>query len=130
FRPGSARWFPRCGAACRCRTRRPSCMPACGVRGGSLRPPDQWRHGREDRLDIAAGLQAEDGAAVVEQVELHIATAPDELLLAVGIGPGRSHIAADDLGIDAEECQPDLLGEVEIRLPIAGVEIVVEDAAD
>jgi len=34
----------------------------------SLRPPDQRRHGGEDRLDIAAGLEPEDRAAVVERI--------------------------------------------------------------
>jgi len=52
------------------------------------------------------------------------------LLLAVGLGPGCSDIPPDDLGIDAEKGTADLLREVEVCLPIAGVEIVVEDAAD
>src|SRR5262245_28147270 len=95
-------------------------------RGGS-RPAHQRRHRGEDRLDIAAGLQAENGAAVVEQVELDIAAAPHELLFAVGLRPGRCDVAPDDRGIDAEKGAPDLLGEVEIGLPVAAVEIVEED---
>ena len=56
---------------------------------GPLRPLHLGRHRRQDRLDIAAGLQAEGGAAVVEQVELDIAPSADQLLLAIGRGPGR-----------------------------------------
>ena len=41
----------------------------------------------QDRLDIAAGLEAEQGAAVVEQVELDIAAAADQLVAALLVGP-------------------------------------------
>ena len=59
--------------------------------------------GSEDRIDfdIAAGAQAENGAAVVEQVELDIAAAAHELLLALGLGPGRGKVPPHQLGIDA-----------------------------
>ncbi len=57
-----------------------------------LRPLHHRRHRRQDRLHIAAGAQAEDGAAVVEQVELDIAAAADQLLLALGLAPGRREI--------------------------------------
>jgi hypothetical protein len=40
--------------------------------------PRRPRH--QDRLDIAAGLQTERRAAVVEQVELDIAAATNELM--------------------------------------------------
>jgi hypothetical protein len=51
------------------------------------RPLHHRRHRRQDRVDVAAGLQAEDRAAVVEQVELDIAAAPHQLLVAVGSPP-------------------------------------------
>src|SRR5262245_24791088 len=54
------------------------------------RPLHHRRQRREDRVDIAAGAQPEDGAAVVEQVELHVAAAAHELLLALGLAPRRS----------------------------------------
>ena len=43
--------------------------------------------GIDDRIEfhIAAGLEAENGAAVVEQVEFDITPAPDQLFLAVGL---------------------------------------------
>src|SRR5689334_21628820 len=43
------------------------------------------RQRRQDGLHIAAGLQPECGAAVVEQVELDIAPAPDQLLVAIRV---------------------------------------------
>src|SRR5438128_1684264 len=58
-----------------------------------LRPLHLGRHRRQNRLDIAAGLQAEDGAAVVQQVEFHIASAPDQLFLAVFRAPRHIEIA-------------------------------------
>ena len=42
------------------------CTAAHVRRHQGLRPPHQRRQGGEDRLYIAAGLEPEDGAAVVE----------------------------------------------------------------
>src|ERR1700704_2686028 len=60
---------------------------------GPLRPLHLGRHRRQNGIDIAAGLEAEDGAAVVQQVEFHIASAPDQLFLAVFRAPRRVEIA-------------------------------------
>ena len=54
-------------------------------------------------VDVAAGLEPEGRAAVVEQVELDIAAAAHELLVALGVGPGRLEIAAHECGVDVEE---------------------------
>ena len=88
--------------------------------------------GIEDRIDfdVAAGLEAEDRAAVVEQVELDIAAAPHLLLVPVGLRPRRREIAAHDRRIDREEGLADVAGEGEILVRIARPVIVVEDAAD
>src|ERR1700693_4707038 len=91
------------------------------------RPLHHRRQRGQDRLDIAAGLEPEDGAAVVEQVELDIAAAPDELLLAVGLAPGRAEIATHQLGIDVAEGAAHRLREGEVALPVPAVEIVVEN---
>src|SRR3546814_5331372 len=48
-----------------------------------LRPGGFRRQAHEDRLDVAAGLQAEPGAAVVEQVELGVAAEAEELVAAL-----------------------------------------------
>ena len=88
--------------------------------------------GIDDRIasTLPPVLQAEDRAAVVEQVELDVAAAADELLVAVGFGPRRREVAPDELRIDVEEGEPDVAGEGEVGLPVAAVEPVVEDAAD
>src|SRR5258708_3595067 len=96
----------------------------------SLRPRHRGRQAHQDRLDIAAGLEAEQGAAIVEQVELDIAAAAHQLRLAFGGGPGLVHVPADQARIDLEEGGTHLADEGEIALPVAGVEIVEEDAAD
>src|ERR1051325_11693007 len=82
-------------------------------------PRRQRRQGHQDRLDIATGLQPEDRAAVVEQVELHIAAAPVQLVGAVRLGPGLVHVAPNDRLIGLEETFADIVGEGEVRLPIA-----------
>ena len=94
-----------------------------------LRPARLRRQGHQDGLGIAAGLQAELGAAVVEQVELHIAAAAHQLVGLVGVRPASSHVPSDDVGIDVQKCESHRLGEGEIPLPVAGVQPVVEDAA-
>src|SRR3982074_2722580 len=94
------------------------------------RPLHHGRQRRQNRVDIAAGAQPEDGAAVVEQVELDIAAAARELLLALGLAPGRGEILSHQLGIDPGEGAADVLGEGEIAVPIAAVEIVVEVTPD
>src|SRR3569623_925720 len=86
-------------------------------------------HGRLDRIDVAAGLEAEDGAAVVEQVEFDISAAAHELLLALGLAPRLGEVSAHEFGIDRQEGAADLLREGEGRVPVA-LEIIVEDAAD
>src|SRR3990172_10536147 len=93
-------------------------------------PHDDRRHRHQDGLDVAAGLEAEGRAAVVEQVELDIAAAPDELVAALLVGPGSVHVAAHQPGIDVEEGQADIAQEGEVGLPVAASEVVEEDAAN
>src|SRR5690348_1040075 len=94
-----------------------------------LWPAHERRQAHENGLHIAARLGAELGAPVVQQVELRITAAANELLLALRPGPGLPHPSTNDLGIDVEKCQPHIAGEGEIRLPIAGIEVVEEDSA-
>ncbi len=65
----------------------------------SLWPLHLGRQAHQDRLDIAAGLQSEQRAAIVQQVELDVATPADQLVLAIRRSPARAHAAADDRGI-------------------------------
>ena len=91
------------------------------VASSCSRPFHFGRHRRQDRIDIAAGFQTENGAAVVEQVEFDIAAAPDQLLLAIGRRPRRVEIAPHQFGIDLQEGAADVLGEGEVGIPVAGV---------
>src|SRR5262245_16131497 len=94
------------------------------------RPFHHRRHRRQDRVNVAAGFQPEHGAAVVEQVELDITAAADQLLFALALAPRRDKIAPHQLGIDSQERFPHRLREGEVGFPVAGVEPVVKDAAD
>src|SRR3546814_6451759 len=76
-----------------------------------LRPGGFRRQAHEDRLDVAAGLQAEPDAAVVEQVELGVAAAAEELVAALLLGPGLRHVAAHQGGIDLQAGAADVLSE-------------------
>src|SRR5690606_11465495 len=93
-------------------------------------PANFRRHGGEDRVDVAAGLEAEGGTAVVKQVEFDVAAAPDELLVTLGVGPGSLVIAADELRIAVAESRADVAGKGKVGVPVARVVVVVEDAAD
>ena len=86
-------------------------------------------HGREDRIDVAAGLEPEGRAAVVEQVELDIAAAPDQLFMPVGFGPGGLEIAPHQLRVDAQKGFADRLGKGEVGIPVARIMVVVKDPA-
>src|SRR5579871_1076944 len=94
------------------------------------RPPYLRRHRRQDRVDIAAGLEAEHRATIVEQVEFDIAAAADQLLLAVFGRPWRIEIPSHQRGINLQELASDILRKAEVVLPVSGVVIIVEDAAD
>src|SRR5688572_23230425 len=92
------------------------------------------RQAGEDGIDVAAGLQPEDRAAVVEQVELGIAAAAHKLLLAVDVGPGVVEVLADELVVDRKERAADILHEGEVGIPatlfIGRMLPVEESAAD
>src|ERR1700761_1726845 len=78
----------RAGCLVRRRCRRP--------RRWSSGPMHLWRQAHEDRLCVASGFQPEQCAAIIEKVELHIAAAADQLVLAFGRNPGLCHAAAND----------------------------------
>src|SRR3954451_11043174 len=88
------------------------------------------RHRGEDRIDVAARLEPEQRAAIVQQVEFDVAPAPDQLFFAIGRVPGRVAIAPDKFGIDFQERAADVLGKGEIGIPVARIVVIVEYAAD
>ena len=100
-------------------------MSALEARGPEeLRPSYFRRQRHQDRLDIAAGHQAELGAAVVQQVELDVAPAPHELVLALGCGPRLVHVLPHQPRIDVEEGLADATREGEVAGEVAAVEVV------
>ena len=94
------------------------------------RPFHFRRHRRQDGIDIATGFQPKDGAAVVQQIEFDITSAPDQLLLAVICTPWCAKIAPDKFGINFKECAADVPGEGEVGVPVAAVVPVVKNAAN
>ncbi len=103
----------------------PHCVPP-----RPSRPSHLGRQRHEDRLDIAAGREAEQRAAIIKQIELDVAAAPHELVAALPIGPGFQHVASHDRRVDGEKGLADVAREGEVPRPIAAVEIVEKNAAD
>src|SRR3546814_10794351 len=71
-------------------------------------PRRQRRQAHQDRVDIAAGLEAEQGAPVVDEVEFGVAAAPFELPGLVLFGEGRLHPPPHQFRIDVLERLADL----------------------
>src|SRR5262249_54863009 len=67
-----------------------------GLGGPVVAPADLGGERHEDRLGAAAGLDAEEGAAVDEEVELDVAAAAVELEVALALAVGEFLAAADD----------------------------------
>src|SRR5690606_35683544 len=76
-----------------------------------------------------AALQAEVGAAVVDQVEFDVAPAPVELEPALALAVRRVLAALDDRQVGVEEAVADRPQVGEILLQV-GVQVVEEQAAD
>src|ERR1700733_2514428 len=85
---------------------------------------------------MAAGLQGEDRAAIIEQIELNVTSPTRQLSLALGFAPWFLGVAAYNVAIDREKALADVTDKSEVRVEsgIAGVacavEIIEEDAAD
>src|SRR3954452_14973192 len=78
-----------------------------------LGPGDDGRKRHQDRLGVAAGPEAELGAAVVKSIELDVAAAPHELVVALRPGRGPAHVPAHESRLDVREGHPDRAGEGE-----------------
>src|SRR5262245_39594308 len=108
---------------------RPWPQAICWPAAERSRPPHFRRQRHQDGLDIAAGHQPELGAAVVEEVELNIASAPRQLVVAFLRRPALVHVPAHQLGIDLQKRLADIAGEGEVALEVSAVEIVEKNAA-
>src|SRR5262245_8129785 len=93
-----------------------------------LRPAHLGRQRHQNRFDIAARHQSKSGAAVVDEIEFGIASAPDKLLVALILGPILVHARAHDLREDRKHRKTHVARKGEVLFPIV-LEIIVEDAA-
>ena len=76
-------------------------MPGSGWWSYAQRTSGGQRH--QDRLGASAGAQAEEGAAVVDQVELDVAAAAEQLPLAVRVGRREVHAALENRQVSGDE---------------------------
>src|SRR5690606_11319638 len=83
----------------------------------------------QDGFGAAAGLQAEQGAAIVDQVELDVAAAAVELEVALALAVGGVAAPFDDRQVRVEEAVADRAHVGEVAVEVA-VQVVEEQAAD
>src|ERR1700722_11933668 len=94
------------------------------------------RHGYQYSIGAAARLQPEERTAILQQVELHIAAATIELILALALTIGSITSAAQDREIRFQIPAGDALHEIKAALPTHAdlgrdlIQIVIEEPAD
>src|SRR3546814_1509899 len=104
------------------RSRHTRCELVTGVQTCAL--PISHQNG----VDIAARLETEQRAPVVDEVELGIAAPIGKLAALVLVVERGVHPSPHQLGEDVEKGLADRSGEGEIRFEIA-IQMIVEDAA-
>src|SRR5215469_4118458 len=95
-----------------------------------LRPRRQRWQRHQNGFGIAAGFEPENGAPVVEQIELDIAAPPDQLMAPLLLGPGEPHPGPDNRCKNRAKRVSDRANKGKVALPVATVEIVEKDPAD
>src|SRR5258706_4401610 len=93
----------------------------------ALRPAHLRRQRHEDRLPIATGPQTEFGAAIINQVELGIASAPHQLFVLFRCRPRLVHGGAQDGRIGRKKGKAGVAREREILIPVL-LQIIKKDA--
>lgn len=93
-------------------------------------PPCRLGERHEDRLDAAAGLEAEDGAPVVDEVELDVAPPPHQLPLLLLLSEGVVLVLLHDGEICLSHVRSAVARKLEDLLGVLVVEVVKEDAAE
>src|SRR4051812_44332985 len=68
-----------------------------------IAPRDEWRQRHQNGFGAAAALQAEDRAAIVDQVELHVASATIKLEIALALAEGRGLAPGHDGQVSGHE---------------------------
>src|SRR5882762_6452783 len=93
-------------------------------------PSGERRHRHQNRLGAAAGLQAEQGSPIVDQIEFHIAAAPVQLEPALSLAVGLILAALEDGHVGGQKVIAYAAREGERPFESALAEIVEEQAAD
>src|SRR5258708_329424 len=93
-------------------------------------PADQRRHGHQDRCGAPARLQAEQRAAVVNQVEFHISAATVELKVALPLAPGHPPAALQNGHVGGKKMIADASREAEGMVEALVGVVVEEQTAD
>src|SRR5690606_6708964 len=105
-------------------------LGAAGLGLPAVFEADPRRQAHQDGFGAATALQAEQGAAVPDQVELDVAAAPVQLELALALAVGHVLAPPDDGQVGVQVALADGAGVGEARLEAAGLQVVVEQAAD
>ena len=66
-------------------------------------PAHRWRQGHENSLNIAARFQPKQRSSVVQEVEFNVAPPPEQLVLAVFVGPWRVVVLLDQRHVSPPE---------------------------
>src|SRR6185312_4272803 len=91
-------------------------------------PAHQRRQRHQDRFGAPVGLEPERGAAIVDEVELDVAPAAQELELPLALAPGVAAPSPHDRQIGLEERVTRVAHEGEVARGIA-LQLIEEDAA-
>src|SRR5438477_5247058 len=105
------------------------CRVCISVSAAGSGPAHERRQRHQDGVHISPCLEAEPRAAVVEQIELGVAPAADELMLPLIVRPLPVHAPPHNLRINFEESETHVAHEGEIGIPVAARKPVEEDSA-
>src|SRR5579859_1006454 len=106
-----------------------------GLRGAGfgfpvVTPLHDRRQRHENGFGAAARLQAEQCAAVVDQIEFDVTTAPVSLEIAFGFAEGQISAALDDRRVGVDQVVADAAHEREAGVEVGLRQVVEEDAAN
>mmetsp|Transcript_15454 Transcript_15454/g.51884 ORF Transcript_15454/g.51884 Transcript_15454/m.51884 type:complete len:317 (-) Transcript_15454:124-1074(-) len=93
-------------------------------------PPSRLGKRHQDRLSAASGLEAKDGSAIVDKVELGVPSASKLLPFLLLGGEGIVLVLLNDGEVGVRHAHNGILAELEDLLRGAVVEVVEEDASE
>src|SRR5258706_103970 len=103
---------------------------ARGVRSPVITPLHERGQGHQYRLGAAGRLQAEQRAAIIDEIELHVAAAAIGLEVSLALAVRNTFAALDDGNIGGNKMVADAASKLEARVETALVQIVEENPAD